>query len=257
MPRRSVIAAIAFWAVCILLAAGFATLAVWTAREYYLPGDRSVTFGVQELYRYTWADRLFEQANRAGDVLVLSIVFTALVAVLAVRRRFLEATIVIGASLSQLAPGAVSAAVERPDAQYTAMREAFDGLLHPRIYPSPGGFPSGHVFGEVLAYGLIFWLAGRALPRPVALPLRMACVLAVAAGFVAPLYLGAHWFTDALGGALLALLVLMLCWRAERMLRRDREVVRVEDLLAEPRDESGLPLARETASRQETAAGNP
>ncbi|MBI5287425.1 MAG: phosphatase PAP2 family protein [Chloroflexi bacterium] len=255
MRARSVISAIAFWMASILLAAGFATLAIWSTREYYLPGDRYVTFRVQELYRYGWADGFFERAHQAGDMLVLSIALAALIGVLAVRRLFLEAAIVVAAGLSQFVQAGVSAAVQRPEGQYLAMRASFDGLLHPRIYPSPGGFPSGHVFGEVLAYGLVFWLAGRVLPWPLALPLRLACVAVISAGFAAPLYLGAHWFTDALGGALLALLVVLLSWRAERLLRRTHDVVRIEDLVTDSRDPAELVPAHQRPAGQEALRG--
>jgi len=252
MRRRSIIAEAAFWLASLSLAAAFAVLAVWTSRAYYLPGDRAVTFGVQDLYRYGWADGFFEQANRAGDVWVLSIVFGVLASLLAVRRHFLAAAIVVVAGLTQLVPAGLSAAMQRPEDQYVAMRAAFDGLLHPRIYPSPGGFPSGHVFAEVLAYGLVIWLAGRVLPLLLTLPLRAACVAAIAAGFLAPLYAGAHWFTDVLGGAVLALLVLMLAWRADRALRRERQLVRIEDLLGSERVPS--PAARGRVEREPTDA---
>ncbi len=252
MRVRSFIAEAAFWLAVLSLAAAFGVLTVWTSREYYLPGDRAITFGVQDLYRYDWADGFFQRANHAGDVLVLALVFTGLVCVLAARRRFLAAAIVVAAGLTQLAPGVVSASVQRPEGQYQAMRAAFDGLFLPRIYPSPGGFPSGHVFGEVLAYGLVFWLAGRVLPPLLSLSVRVACVATIAAGFLAPMYAGAHWFTDALGGGMLALLVIMLAWRAERALRPEHDLVRVEDLIG--REETASIRAAPSVERSPTDA---
>jgi membrane-associated phospholipid phosphatase len=221
----------AFWLLALLLAAAFGVLAVWTSREYYLPGDRTITFGVQDLYQYPWAAGLFSRINEAGNAAVVSSVLAGLAALLAVRRRLHEAAIVVAAALTQAVPAAVSAAVERPAGQYRLMRASFDGLFRPRIYPSPGGFPSGHVFGEVLAYGLVLWLAGRVLPSPLALAVRVACLAVVASGFLAPMYAGAHWFTDELGASLLALLVIALAWRADRALRREQPLVRIEDLV--------------------------
>ena len=248
MLRRSFLAEAAFWAACLLLAGAFAALAWWSSREYYLPGDRTVTFGVQELYTQPWADALFTWGNRLGDHWVLAIALGVTAAAIAVRRAFADVAIVLALMLAVLAVAAIGHFVMRPTGQYDAMRAVFDGLAHPRIYPSPRGFPSGHVFGEVLAYGLIFWQAPRVLRWPLLTSvIRVFCVGAIILGFVSPLYLGAHWLSDCIGGALLATLVLTLAWRVDRLFQPNRELIRVQDLIAPQPSPPAAPLTEPRA----------
>lgn len=248
--RRSLLAEAAFGAGCFLLAAAFAMLAWWCSREYYLPGDRTITFGVQELYRQSWADAVFKWGNRLGDPWVLSIALASAAAAITVRRAFADVAIVAALTIAVLGVAAIGHFVDRPAAEYETMRAVFDGLVHPRIYPSPGGFPSGHVFGEVLVYGLIFWQAPHVLRWSyLADAIRAFCLGAIALGFFSPMYLGTHWFSDCLGGALLAALALALAWRADRIFQPDRELLRVQDLIAPRSPRTVSSLARGRSSR--------
>jgi undecaprenyl-diphosphatase len=85
----------------------------------------------------------------------------------------------------------------------------------PEILPSLGhqvgkySFPSGHVLRATIAYGLVLYLAerwelfGRDSSR-----LSPVLVLVVALVGYAVVYLGWHWFSDAIGGFLLGLTLL-------------------------------------------------
>lgn len=70
-------------------------------------------------------------------------------------------------------------------------------------------FPSGHVLRAIIAYGLVLYLAerwdlfGRDSSR-----LSPVLVLVIVLVGYAVVYLGWHWFSDALGGALLGLTLL-------------------------------------------------
>jgi membrane-associated phospholipid phosphatase len=224
-----------FWGALLLLAGSFAMLALAASRDYELAIDERVTFAVQGWYVHAWADPLFNTANRLSEVAPLLVAAGALSIALLVRRRILEAAVVAMAMLPALILHWSSVSVERPDEIFNAMRATFDGLIHPRIYPSPDGFPSGHVFGVVLVYGLVAWLVPRVLASyPATLFVRLACLGITVAGFLAPMYSGYHWFTDCLGGAILGAIVLLLAWRLLLMLQPDRELVRVQDLMATP-----------------------
>lgn len=77
-------------------------------------------------------------------------------------------------------------------------------------------FPSGHAARAVLVYGFLAFLGGRGCPR--ALRLGLAVGTAALAGLIAfsRAYLGAHWLSDILGGAMLAaawLLLLTMLYR--------------------------------------------
>lgn len=232
MLNRSLSVEVLFWAAWAVAAGWLAGLVIWAREEYYLPGDRAVTFGVQDLYTRGWAGPVFENANRAGAEWVLAVVLGVMGLILLARRHLMEVTLIAAAGLSLLLAIVVGDFAERPDFEYLDMRASFLGLFHPRIYPDPDGFPSGHVYGEVVVYGLLFVLAPRIIPWrwPVA-AVRVVIAAVIAVGFVAPMYLGTHWFSDCIGAALLGLLVVALIWRVDVFARRDRVLIRVEDII--------------------------
>jgi len=88
--------------------------------------------------------------------------------------------------------------------------QRFPDIL-PTFTHNVGGYsyPSGHVLRAMLAYGLVLYLAerwelfGRDSSR--LSPVLVLVILFVGYGVV---YLGWHWFSDALGGALLGLTLL-------------------------------------------------
>lgn len=65
------------------------------------------------------------------------------------------------------------------------------------------GFPSGHVYGDMLAYGLVTASAWRLLPRTVAIPVATAGIVLLLLAGPARVIAGAHWPTDVAGGYLL------------------------------------------------------
>ena len=232
MLNRSLSIEVLFWTAWLVAAGWLGGLAMWAREEYYLPGDRAVTFGVQDLYTQSGADTFFENANRAGDPWVLALVLGAMGLILLGRRRAWEVMLVGAGGLALLVATVVGEFTQRPDFEYLDMRASFEGLFHPRIYPDPGGFPSGHVYGEVLVYGLLLVLAPRILPwRWPMLAARVLAALTIITGFIAPMYLGTHWSSDCAGAALLGLLVVAPIWRADVFARRDQVLIRVEDII--------------------------
>ncbi len=215
----------AFWLCWLALIAAFVALALIVRDHYYLPGDRHVTFSVQELYRYHWATPLFRHVNQLGEFDVIAGVLLVTFVLLLVRGFRFEALILAGGGALHYVQLAIRHAITRPDEQFLAMRANFDGFFAPRIYPGPDGFPSGHVFGEVVVYGLIIAYAGRAIPfKPLAWLVQLACAAEIALGAPARMYTGAHWFSDCIGGALLAGIYLMLAWRIDGIVRHIRGV---------------------------------
>lgn len=81
------------------------------------------------------------------------------------------------------------------------------GLAIDRLRRS-AGFPSGHVYGDVLTYGALATFAPRALPPRAAVALRVLAFAVVLPAGWARLYVGAHWPSDVLGGYLWGALAL-------------------------------------------------
>jgi membrane-associated phospholipid phosphatase len=72
------------------------------------------------------------------------------------------------------------------------------------------GFPSGHVVGTTVVFGLTFLLAGRFFrDGAFVLATRAVCAFMVVSVGPARVWSGAHWPTDVLGGYLLALIFLI------------------------------------------------
>jgi membrane-associated phospholipid phosphatase len=128
----------------------------------------------------------------------------------------------------------VRALVHRPDAYYNALRANFDGLQRPTFYPDANGFPSGHVFGVALAYGLIFAYVPRAIgSKPLAWLVRAFCVFEIALIGPARMYVGAHWFSDVVGAALLAGIYLALVWKIDGIVTHRQILASERDLASD------------------------
>jgi undecaprenyl-diphosphatase len=89
----------------------------------------------------------------------------------------------------------------------------FPGYL-PHLNHTVGvySFPSGHVLRSVILYGLLLYFARRwQLFGKEAARLAPALLLLIGLIGYAVLYLGWHWFSDALGGGLLGIGILLGC----------------------------------------------
>ena len=97
-------------------------------------------------------------------------------------------------------------------------RPDLDELTRASSNPEERSFPSGHVQGAVMLYGLLFVVARRIRNRArCASPSRAACLAIIATVGFARVWDGAHWPTDVL--AAYALGGLMLAGRAGRLPR--------------------------------------
>jgi undecaprenyl-diphosphatase len=225
---------IAFWSLWWSAVAAFVALAAWAGHRYTLPLDTRVTFGVQDFYRYGGAGPLFQTVNDLGSEGTITLVLVAAFAVALLRGLRYEALIIAGAGAIRYVQLGVRALVHRPDELYNAMRANADGLAAPGIYPDTNGFPSGHVLGATIVYGLIFAYAPRAIAlKPLAWLLRAFCVFEITLIGPARMYNGAHWFSDVTGAALLAGIYLALAWKIDGAITHIRTIAAERDLAAD------------------------
>jgi undecaprenyl-diphosphatase len=152
-------------------------------------------------------DALMVAVTGLGSSVVLASIAGMAAVLLAVRRRRAEAVFVVLALVGTLVLNeTLKLLVQRP-------RPGFDWS---EVRPE-SSFPSGHAMNSFVTYvalALVIWrVAGR---RVGIVALALAGILAVSIG-ISRIYLGAHWFTDVIGGYLagaLWLLFLVAAWAA-------------------------------------------
>lgn len=188
-----------FWACWMLAAALFAALAVSVDGRVDLPLDDPIAGWLWfHHHSFPGAEGLWRALHEVGTVGAIVAAGVAAAAVLALRRRLLEATLMLAALSLGLVQAGARALIVRE-------RHELYGTVD-RSYPLADSFPSGHAFGEALIYGLIFWFAPRIFPRWwMAFALRLACAGVIVLGGLNRVVDGAHWPTDVLGAWLLAL----------------------------------------------------
>ncbi|MBY0524670.1 MAG: phosphatase PAP2 family protein [Gemmataceae bacterium] len=93
----------------------------------------------------------------------------------------------------------------------------------PLVHEKSLSFPSGHSMNGLIAYGMLAYLLVLATPRP-----RQRTVLIVAVAMLvlhigfSRIYLGAHWFSDVIGGFMAGAAWLIFCIVLTESLRRRR-----------------------------------
>lgn len=113
-----------------------------------------------------------------------------------------EALFAIFTLLSGLASSTIKFLVNRP--------RPLPSLVNILEKARQQSFPSGHVVFYIVFFGFLILLMFRlsAINKILRLSVSACCLLLIFAVPVSRIYLGAHWFTDVLGGLLLGLLCL-------------------------------------------------
>ncbi|PAU61018.1 bifunctional DedA family/phosphatase PAP2 family protein [Pseudomonas indica] len=154
--------------------------------------DQGLLALLQE-HRHAWVDRLMVVATRLGDFKTQVAAGTLLCALLLFARQWRPALFAIGSLLgTALANGSL---------KWLFARVRPDVLVHPLESYS---FPSGHSSAAFAFFLTLGVLAGRGQPPRLRLTwLLLACLPALVIA-LSRVYLGVHWPTDILAGALLA-----------------------------------------------------
>ena len=186
-------------AVALLIVAGLSIGAVFQDR---FVADLWLTRTFQEVTATPWGHTM-EGATIIGQNAVLIAIAVSVLLWLLWSRQRAEATVLLAALLSLGVNPLLKIVVNRPrpsDELVTVWRD-FGGL----------GFPSGHAFSAIVLFGLLYYLAPRAVPweGPAALIRASSLTLILLIG-VSRVYLGAHWPSDVLGGFLYGIIVLAL-----------------------------------------------
>ena len=180
-----------------------------------LPGDPPIARHIQSS---GVLDALAPTVNSLGDWRWAALLATLLLTGIAVCGRRQEkrgtlARIVPFVAVAMLWPGATLL----KEAVQSRRPNGADGLFVD-YFRTDYGFPSGHVYGDVLVYGFIAVAVVGILPRQAATVVQTGCVAIIVLAGVARVSVGAHWPSDALGGYLWGAAALSLVVMIRRFL---------------------------------------
>ena len=186
--------------VWIVILAAFIGLAIRASTGNVLPLDLSLARAVQDLP--SPASLMFKTTNWLGDGIPLATVTLGAAAVLQIRRCSGRAVLMLFTFIARLGDVIVKVIVSEP--------RPSSHLVHVEIAPDNLSFPSGHVVGITLVFGLlVLFLPGMRLSKPVTVALQAIALFFIAVVGLGRISVGAHWPSDVAGGYLYAALFLI------------------------------------------------
>ncbi|WP_231459678.1 phosphatase PAP2 family protein [Pedobacter sp. Leaf132] len=189
-----------------LLIISFIILSFYIAKHPVLPFDVNVSLDVQK-YQTAWLDKLMLAISFFGE-LPWSLLSVLVVAAIFYYKNYKRESYFIASVLcSGLIILCIKNIINRPRPTSFYVR-----LVEVNRFQS---FPSGHVLSYVLFFGFLIILMQRLKTIPKNLRNAITYVSVFLVVMIAPsrIYLGAHWFTDTVGGFLLGLICLFpLCY---------------------------------------------
>ena len=165
--------------------------------------DRTFSEEIQE-HRYAWLDTLMKAISLPGNVPVSIVMVIGVSGIFLLFKLKRESLFIILTSLSGLISQPLKIIIDRP--------RPTDGVVRIVEIAKHQSFPSGHVLFYVVFFGFMAVLMNhlKFISRPLRIIIASVCMFLI---FIIPfsrIYLGAHWFTDVLGGFLLGILALFI-----------------------------------------------
>jgi len=189
-----------------LLILAFTILSIFIDHNPILPFDTRASLLIQQ-YQADWLDKVMLAISFFGE-LPWSLLSVLVVAAIFYWQKYKREGLYIASILvSGLIILAIKNLINRPRPTAFYVR-----LVEVNRFQS---YPSGHVLSYVLFFGFLIFLMDRLTTIPKTTRNVVTYLSAFLMIFIAPsrIYLGAHWFTDTLGGFLLGLICLFpLCY---------------------------------------------
>jgi membrane-associated phospholipid phosphatase len=153
--------------------------------------DRRMTASIQHHHR-PWLDRVARGATFLGNTEVMIAIGIGVAGYLLVSSSPWAALISSAGLLGMPISGAIKQLVgrQRPQSEIARVVLPVVGL----------SFPSGHAMTAIMYYGFIAFLIGVHLPGGLGRALVAGLVLLILVITWSRIYLGAHWFSDVMGG---------------------------------------------------------
>ncbi|MET4083429.1 membrane-associated phospholipid phosphatase [Pedobacter sp. UYP30] len=195
-----------FWVIFTSLLVAFICLSVFIAHHPIIQSDIAISNYLQQ-YHANWLDKVMTGISFFGELPYSLISVLLAAAIFYVTRYRREAYYTASILLSGLIILLVKQLVDRPRPTSLYVR-----LVGVNRFQS---FPSGHVLSYTLFFGflLILMFTLKGVPNLIKNVLIFVSTFYIVTIPFSRIYLGAHWFTDVLGGFLLGLCLLFpLCY---------------------------------------------
>lgn len=192
--------------VFILLIIAFTTLSIFIANHPILKFDIDISLLIQK-YHSNFLDKVMLAISIFGEIpfsLISVLIVAAIFYFKSYKREALYIALVLFSGLIILG---IKNVINRPRPTGFNVR-----LVEVFRFQS---YPSGHVLSYVLFFGFLIILMNtlKGIPKATRLILTYISIFLIVTISISRIYLGAHWFTDTLGGFLLGLICLFpLCY---------------------------------------------
>ncbi|HZP25447.1 MAG TPA: phosphatase PAP2 family protein [Dehalococcoidia bacterium] len=210
LSRRGCLAGLVPWLLGLNL---FAVMAILAHFYSYFPADLWVSHRIQDMGGVWYRDSL-NAAERMSDTPLILVVWLVFFGGFIWARLWGEAFLWLAAIAARPAEALMKIIVDRPrpSPELVAVHGA----------PADAAFPSGHVVGSFLIYGLIFYFAAVLIPnRWLRLLVQAVCLYVITFDAMERIWAGHHWFSDVYSGMLFAALYLAeLIWLHRHVIRR-------------------------------------
>ncbi len=187
-------------------------LIVDAVRRPYSAIDLPIMNAVQEVHHEWFREIAWAFATVTGSTGAVAVWLLVLAAMAAARWWTpLIATFLVPAG------GVVNVAIEHLLVART--RPHLPELIRGSTNWNEGSFPSGHVLGAVMLYGLLLVWSGRIASPLLRTALRIWCIVIVGVVGIGRIWQGAHWPTDVFAAYSLGILAVVLLLAFERALQ--------------------------------------
>lgn len=163
--------------------------------------DRQFSQEIQE-HQYEWLDTLMRVISIPGTLPFSAIMILSIACIFLVYKRKRESLFIVLTGLSGFISHSLKIIIDRP--------RPTDSVVRIIEVAKNQSFPSGHVLFYVVFFGFLAVLMNQlaSIYKPIRLTVSTICMFFIFTIPLSRIYLGAHWFTDVLGGFMLGILAL-------------------------------------------------
>lgn len=165
--------------------------------------DQQFSQQIQE-HQYEWLDTLMRVISIPGTIPFSAIMILSIAGIFLIYKRKREALFIVLTGLSGFISHSLKIIIDRP--------RPTDSVVRIIEVAKNQSFPSGHVLFYVVFFGFLAVLMNQlaSIYKPVRFTVSTVCMFFIFTIPLSRIYLGAHWFTDVLGGFMIGILALFV-----------------------------------------------